>query len=496
MRFFLLWYSMSEINVNLDLTPEEARDILWRNGDAWQFLLDDLQKKIVHSFQESDTGKELILVLGRQTGKTYGLFTLAYCYCILNPGVTVTYVAPTLKMAKKITRMTMREVVKTAPRDCIAKFNTQDSQYNFPNGSLIELAGFNAGQIDDARGGKSNIVIVDECGFMDEHEFEYGVSSVLYPKLNSTKGIMLMCSTLPKSAAHPYWNRVLQAKLDQRLVEGTVYECPRYTKEDIDKFADRVGGYESIDFRREYLNEMVTDEDKAVIPEATKERMNKIIREVSKPLFYDSYLSMDIGFKDYTAILFGYYDFLRNTVVIEDEVIIKGTKVTTQAIHDSIREKETKLWGLKKPYLRVADNNNLILLNELTLHPYNLPIMPTAKDNREAAINKLRLLIQKEQIAINPRCIHLIQHIQHATWNSKRTEFARDPHNGHFDALAALVYLCRNIQYQKNPYPDEYMMTSDAFYVNMNNAYDKPKDDFQKHMKEIFNPFNKLKINK
>jgi hypothetical protein len=405
-----------------ELTPEEARDILWEHGEAWQFILDDLQKKVVMAYKNNDGGKEIIIVYSRQSGKSMCLFTLAYCACLATPNFHVTYVAPTLKMAKKITKMTMREVTKTAPKSCLAKFNTQDSEYNFENGSKIELAGFNAGQIDDSRGGKSNIVIVDECGFMDEHEFDYGVSSVLYPKLNSTKGSLLMCSTLPKTQSHPYWQRVLKAKMDNRLIEGTIFDCPRYTKEDIDKFADRVGGYDSIDFRREYMNELVTDEDSAVIPEATKERMNKIVEDRKRPAYFDSYMSMDIGFRDYTAILFAYYDFLTNTVVIEDEVIIRGKDVTTLSIADSIKEKERKLYGHKKTYLRVSDNNNLILLNELSMSPYELPIMATAKDNREAAINKVRMLVQKEQISINPRCSVLIQHIQHATWNKNRSE--------------------------------------------------------------------------
>jgi hypothetical protein len=32
---------------------------------------------------------------------------------------------------------------------------------------------------------------------------------------------------------------------------------------------------------------------------------------------------MDIGGKDFTVVLFAYYDFLKNTVVIEDEYILK-----------------------------------------------------------------------------------------------------------------------------------------------------------------------------
>ncbi len=440
-----------------------------------------------------DNGTHLYcLANGMVTHNSYALYTTAYCYALENPDTVVTYVAPTLKMAKKITRIIFKEITATAPTDCLARFDVQGGEYHFPNGSRIELAGFNSEQIDDARGGKSHLIIVDECGFMDTDNFEYGIQSVLYPKLNSTKGIMMMCSTLPKNPAHPYWSRVLLARLEGRCFEGTILDCPRYTKEDIDKFADRVGGYDSIDFRREYLNVMVTDEANAVIPEATPEKMNKIVKECKRPAFFDCYMSMDIGFKDYTAIVFGYYNFLTNTVVIEDEVIIRGVKVTTQAIRDAIVAKEKELWG-KDSYLRVADNNNPILLNELCLPPNNLPILATAKDNREAAINKVRLLVQKESINIHPRCTYLIQQLQNATWNKRRTDFDRDVLNGHQDCLAALVYFVRNVHFGKNPFPTDYMMSMDTFNPNTNNGFDRPKTTFEEKMKEQFTPLMKRK---
>ena len=486
---------MTENNEELNLTPQEARELLWRTGHITEFLLDDLQKKMVKAYYDNEMGKEVIFVYARQSGKSFSYAALSTELCLQNEDFVIIYVAPTLKMGKRIVRNNMNKVLTTCPPDIKPVFKTQDSEYYFPSTrSRIILVGFNGEEYESARGNTAHLVLMDECGFMDEDKFNDGVDSALYPTLNDTRGSLMMCSTLPKSAAHPYWSRVLKARLENRTIEGTIYDCPRYNESDIAKFANRVGGFESIGFQREYLNTMITDEDKAVIPEATKERLNKIIREVNKPAFYDSYLAMDIGFRDYTAIIFGYYDFLRNTIVIEDEVIMKGSKVTTASIHTAIVAKEKELWSIKKPYLRVADNNNLILLNELGQSPYNLPIMPTAKDDREAAINKLRLIVQKEQIVINPKCTYLIQHLQHATWNSKRTQFTRDPHNGHFDALAALIYFCRNVQFQRNPYPQEYMMTSEAFYVDMSpNGFDKPKDDFQKHLTQIFNPFNKLK---
>jgi hypothetical protein len=364
---------------------------------------------------------------------------------------------------------------------------TQESAYVYPNGSRLEISGFNAGEIESMRGPKAHLIIVDECGFMSE--LKYGLRSVLFPKLNSTKGSMLLCSTLPKSAAHEYWDIVKKAEFDGTLLKKDIFSCPRYTKEDIDGFAEEVGGYDSVDFRREYLNEMITDQDSAVFPEATEEKMKNIIMEHKRPAFYDTYVSMDIGFRDYTAIIFGYYDFIKGKMIIEDEILLKGNKVTTTSVTTLVDMKEEELWGAKKPYLRVSDNNNPIFLNELAQHPHDLSFMATAKDNKEAAISKVRLLIQQEKLIINPRCKSLINHVKYATWNSKRTGFDRDLQNGHFDAADALIYMIRNIQFNKNPYPNSYFLPEGVLWDNTEK--NAPKTAFEKDMKDLFNPFKK-----
>jgi hypothetical protein len=341
---------------------------------------------------------------------------------------------------------------------------TQESAYVYPNGSRIEMSGFNAGEIEAMRGPKAHLIIVDECGFMTD--LKYGLRSVLTPKLNSTKGSMLLCSTLPKSAAHEYWEFVKRAEFDGTLFKKDIFQCPRYTKEDIDGFAEEMGGYDSIDFRREFLNEMITDQESA---------------------FYDSYVAMDIGFRDYTAVLFGYYDFLKAKFVVEDEVLLKGNKVTTTAVATLVKQKEEELYNTKPVYLRVADNNNPIFLNDLAQDPHKLYFQPTAKDDKESAISKVRLMIQQEKLIINPRCKTLINHVKYATWNSKRSGFDRDLQNGHFDAADALIYLIRNIHSQKNPYPNSYFLPEGTLWDTTDK--NSPKNAFERDIKELFNPF-------
>lgn len=463
-----------------NLTPAKAREMLWRQGRVVDFLLDANQKEVYSTFKNNNI-KTQVVVLSRQSGKSYGLATIAVQECLTRPNIIVTYVAPRLNQAKKIAKVTLREILKTCPKDMQPIFNKQDNQYVFHNGSVLELGALNNDRADDLRGSKSHLIIVDEAGFVDD--LKYVLRSVLYPKLNTTRGNLLICSTPPKSASHEFYDIVKQAEYDGTLIKKTIYDCPRYNNEDVEIFAKEVGGKDSTDFRREYLCQFITDEDSAVIPEATEENMSVIVADHKRPAFFDCYVSMDIGFKDLTVVLFGYYDFRAGTTVIEDEVVIKGKEVTTSKLALLIAEKEQQLWGFKKPYLRIADNNNLILLNELSAD-YNLPIIATAKDNKEAAINNVRIAVSDHRMKINPRCKTLIFHLKNATWNKNRTSYERTPDGGHSDAVDALIYLMRNIQVSKNPYPYNFDYSEgDYFNVEGNN-----RTNLENHIAKMFNP--------
>lgn len=466
-----------------NLTPAKAREMLWRQGRPLEFLLDANQKEVYSTFKNNNI-KTQVVVLSRQSGKSYGLSAIAVQECLTRPNIIVTYVAPRLNQAKKIAKVTLREILKTCPKDMQPIFNKQDNQYVFHNGSVLELGALNNDRADDLRGSKSHLIIVDEAGFVDD--LKYVLRSVLYPKLNTTRGNLLICSTPPKSASHEFYDIVKQAEYDGTLIKKTINDCPRYTPEDVEIFAKEVGGKDSTDFKREYLCMFLTDEDSAVIPEATEENMALIVADHKRPAFFDCYVSMDIGFKDLTVVLFGYYDFRAGITVIEDEVVIKGKEVTTSKLAVLIAEKEQQLWGFKKPYLRIADNNNLILLNELS-SDYNLPIIATAKDNKEAAINNVRIAVSDHRIRINPRCKTLIFHLKNALWNKNRTSYERTPDGSHCDALDALIYLMRNVQTSKNPFPYNFDYSEgDYFNVEGNN-----RTNLENHIAKMFNPNKK-----
>lgn len=173
--------------------------------------------------------------------------------------------------------------------------------------------------------------------------------------------------------------------------------------------------------------------------------------------------------------------------------------MVTDDVAAAIQEKEARLWKNpitgepKAPYMRVSDTNNLILLNDLNLK-HKIHFVPIQKDNNEAAINNMRLLIKQERIIINPRCVTLIAHLRNAIWNKSRTSFTRSADSGHFDAIDSLKYLCRGIHLHKDPYPANYNLgrTDDLFFSkDYNNS-----PELHNSLKKMFQLPRSRKINK
>jgi hypothetical protein len=185
------------------------------------------------------------------------------------------------------------------------------------------------------------------------------------------------------------------------------------------------------------------------------------------PPYCHKYVGMDIGGRDLTVVLFGYYDYMEATLVVQDEIVTDGS-MNTQILAELIKEKEKNLWtnpvdkSVDAPYLRVSDTNNAILLTDLyKLH--GILFSKAKKDKKDAAINALDIDIMNKRVKIHPRCKTLIYHMSYAEWNNQGTDFKQlkdsvvgDIRGGHADALAALLYLHRSVQKKANPFPPGY----------------------------------------
>lgn len=437
---------------------------------------------------KNSTHRVVVIGCSRQLGKSYALTVMAIEQCLQVPNCIVKFVSSTKNEIKRNISPLVRQITEDCPHELRPSYKPNEYVYRFPNGSEIQLAGTDGGHAESIRGNKAHLCIVDEAGFCDD--LKYIVKSILLPTTTRTGGKIVMASTPSRSPDHEFMDFFRNADAEGRLIKKTIYDNPHLSVEQIDEIIRNSGGIDSSDFKREYLVETQIDDNFAVVPEFTKELQDKVIKEIDSPPYYDCYVSMDIGGSDFTAVLFGYYDFANARIVIVDEYLATN-KILTDEIALNIKTKEATNWTnkmglIKTPLLRVADNNNIILLNDLQTK-HGIAFVPTLKDNADAALNNMRMLLKAGRIIIHPRCKYLIAHLRGAIWNKSRTSFARSKEHGHYDALHSLIYLCRNVNFNKNPYPADYNLGNpqDVHHKN-SEEIGGLSTDFEKGISQVF----------
>lgn len=237
-----------------------------------------------------------------------------------------------------------------------------------------------------------------------------------------------------------------------------------------DKFISEMSGdYVGVFYDRMIKGIWTGDPARMVIPEFTKDAESVIVREHPRPKYFNFYGALDPGFSDLTAYLVGYYDFINGLYVIEGEYSVN--KEVTSTIAGGIRELERELFSGTIPAKRVSDTDWQVIKDMSILH--GVQFTGVKKDNKDAQINFVRLLVQQKRIVIHPRCERLIRHLKTAVWNKQRTSYERTDTEGHFDMIDALVYLVRSIDTSTNPQPivdPEYAKREDVVVVKPNNT--------------------------
>lgn len=347
------------------------------------------------------------------------------------------------------------------PEDLRPVFKVQSSKFVVYNKSEIKLVGLDR-KPNGLRGNVIDLIVLDEAGFIMNLDYLY--KSVIVPATTHRPHCRIyMISTPPSTPAHPFVDFAEKAEFEGGYCKLTIYDNPMVDAKTIQRLMDESGGPDSSTWQREYLAERVLDSNLAIIPEWKDEYVQDVPRDEYYP-FYHKYDAMDLGVSDNTAVIFGYYEFLKGRLVIEDEYIINGPLLTTELLQSEIRSKEKELrWeelipaGQKVPYLRVSDSNNPLLLQDLS-YLHGVHFTPTDKGTLEEMINALRMMVNRGQIIIHPRCKHLKGCLKYGVWNAKRTQFAKSKVYGHFDGLAALVYLVRNLNRNTNPIPPDFRL--------------------------------------
>lgn len=428
-----------------------------------------------------------VIKCARRFGKTFSVLLWCLEQCIRRPGIQVRFAAPTEKALRKIIRPNLRILLRDCPDEFKPRWNTQDSALEFPNGSEWHFAGTDNDNAEKLRGTGADIVVIDEAGY--HADLEYVVNDLLLPQTIDTGGRMILISTPPRTPAHPFTAMAADAYAKGALYTRTLDDNTHLTPAQKEKYIEAMGGRGSDAVERELYCKDVVDSTRAIVPEF-EAALQQIVRVPEVPEWFHPLIAMDVGFEDFHAIGFGWWDFRRAEAVLWDEVYLR--QATTDRIAEAIKAKEAEHfpwmaqeqeqmpdgayrlepWRKERRKLfRYSDTDLRLIADLASMH--GIAFQPTAKDNLEAQVNELRMLARHAKLAIHPRCTNTIAHLRYGIWNKQRTQFERTKEFGHFDGCAMMVYFIRNAPRHLNPYPALRSLTNPLTH-QINPVMDEP----------------------
>jgi hypothetical protein len=119
------------------------------------------------------------------------------------------------------------------------------------------------------------------------------------------------------------------------------------------------------------------------------------------------------------------------------------------------KKKEKELGGHTTA---MYSDNNAQQLHDLSFQ-HGVTFIPKTEYDRDASVNRLRVMFQKNKIRIKSTCVGLIDQLKYGIVNKKGTDWERLPGLGHLDGIDALRHGLPMIDTSRNPYPVGYGLT-------------------------------------
>lgn len=359
--------------------------------------------------------------------------------CLRFPERCILIVGPTIQQVREIVAPRIRKIAQDAPPGLVNRTKSENKWYI--GQSELVLGGFD--QSASAQRGKTvQNIYVEEI--VDSHPDDYieAMRSDLGPALtHSDSGKLVFLTTPPKIPDHPFiQDTMVKAQLHNTFFKFTIDDNVQLSERQYQDCVERAGGKNTIDFRREYLCEIVRDPTKIVVPGFDKE---KHVCTFPLPTKYNMHVTIDWGgVRDKTVALLHCYDYASDLDLILDERVFDANTATSEII--------AELRGMEgeEAVTRFADVPGQLLV-DLNSGGYitNAPI----KDDWKAGINQMNVRFSTDKVKISPRCQFLIMSLESGTFNKTKTDFERTSALGHCDALAALMYGLRS-RSGSNPY--------------------------------------------
>ena len=442
-------------------TINDLRNWAWRTGEL-EWKLHAAQVIMHHQIEALPiTAKDIVLLCSRRFGKSYYGCIRALMRCLKMKKQLVRIIGPTIDQTEGIVAYHMAKITaelnQIGLRGLVERVKS-DKMYKVGD-SAIFLGGYDS-QEDSLRGGEAHEIIIEESGSSNPDQYNYQMKSILKPQLLKTRGKMVHLTTPPRVEDHPFVNDTIPlAELSGGFRKFTIYDDPLATEEIIADAIKDSGGINSIEFRREYLVEIIRDPTIVVVPD-----YDDVIHSsphLGLPLKFFPQITTDFGgVRDKTVALFHFYDFFSDQSIIWDERVFEPN-TETGLIVQGIREMEA-LWMVEAenflPFdesgepvgiTRYVDAPGQLQIDLREHHKIAMSIVP--KDDWQTAINNVAVRFSQNKVKVHSRCTFLRQTLKSGTFNKQRNDFGRTNALGHCDAIAALMYGLR-VERRQNPY--------------------------------------------
>lgn len=446
-------------------TPEEVAEGI---ALSWQIGILNYRRRNTQLFLKQKTeeikqrSRKVYWECTRRLGKSSEILAMFTEHCQRVPGWRAGFFAPVKDGLKDYIGPIIEETYKDCPDNLRPFYHDSRFTLEFPNKSVIVFRASNNKQHRIRRGQEFHEVGIDEGRDVDE--LDVLIDSVLMPALFDKHGHLYLSSTPADTRSHPLYRYRQQAEAGNWLVKVTIWDANKmdplvYPIERIKEWQRET--LMSVDgddkWKREYECEWVVNKSRAAVPEWRTNFIQETKRDPYYP-FYQHYIAIDWGYRDFTAIGFATYLWRSARLQVEGELAFSGQEVRSDRIAEAIDIHATKLWGANWDARGVSDSADPILINELNGHP-KMSFVPVQKaDTLEAMLNQFRVLVAAEKIAVSPKCPLTLHCLANGIWDINRKKLDQDVFARHFDHLMQLVYMTRILDVVTNPIPDDYMI--------------------------------------
>jgi hypothetical protein len=428
---------------------------LWTKGKL-RYKLWEQQLAIYDAYRSlPPTASEAVFLCARQFGKSYLGCVLALEDCLRFPDTCTLVIGPDIKQTVGIVAPRLRDICKDAPAGLVVQ-QKSESKWTVGSSELV-IGGMDISSASQ-RGKTLQNVYVEEIVDSNPDKYMDSLRGDIGPALTHSKGGRItFLTTLPRMPDHPFLlDTVPAAMLNGAYYKYTIYDNRQINQEQFDRCVKLAGGIDSVDFRREYLCEVVRDGSLVLVPEFSEERH---VMPCAVPEHAKFWIAGDTGgTRDRHVFHLCCYDFLRNKTLVIDERAFPSETSTGQIVPE-LREME-KDYHISSRHVDCPGQLQI----DLMLH-YSYPTSLPRKDELDATVNQVRKAAQCNEFEIDPKCRFLITTLRSGTYNATRSDLMRTRSLGHCDAFMSFAYGLRH-KNVSNPYPPIYRKEPHKFYVD------------------------------